>query len=123
MNPSPTYPYDSRQIANWFIRRINSDSRRTSIMKILKLVYMAHGWLLAINDRPLILDRIEAWEYGPVIPAVYHAFRPQGIYDLSPLPMYEREIEPDVANLLEEVYSLYKDVPATQLSNLTHIKI
>ena len=116
------YPYDSRQIANWFIRRAERDERSMSIMQILKLVYMAHGWTLAVLDRPLILDRIEAWEYGPVIPAVYHAFRPQGIYNLSPFHMHEREIEPEIDELLEEVYDLYKESSAGQLSRLTHVK-
>ncbi len=52
------YPYDSRQIANWFIRRAPDDGQSMSIMHVLKLVYMAHGWTLATLDRPLIMDRI-----------------------------------------------------------------
>ena len=40
-------------------------------MKVLKLVYMAHGFNLAITDDPLINDRVEAWKFGPVIRPLY----------------------------------------------------
>jgi uncharacterized phage-associated protein len=45
-------------------------------MQLLKLVYIAHGWSLAILGRDLFPDRIEAWKYGPVIPDLYRATRP-----------------------------------------------
>ena len=118
-------PYDSRQIANWFIRRSQKDGNQISIMRLLKLVYMAHGWTLALFDRPLIMDRIEAWEYGPVIPVVYFAFRPQqkNKYTIfSELKIYERELDEKIETLLEEVYDLYKGISTIGLSNLTHIK-
>ncbi len=116
------FPYDSRQIANWFIRRAKQDGASVSIMKVLKLVYMAHGWCLAALDRPLIMDRIEAWDYGPVIPAVYYGFRNQGVHDLSEFHMDERDFEPKVTQLLNEVWDLYKTKTAIQLSNLTHLR-
>ncbi|MCY4292405.1 MAG: DUF4065 domain-containing protein [Roseovarius sp.] len=91
-------------------------------MKLLKLVYMAHGWCLAILDRPLIMDRIEAWDYGPVIPAVYHAFRWEGTHNLSEFPMEEREFEPDISKLLENVCDICKSKSAIQLPNLSHVE-
>jgi uncharacterized phage-associated protein len=30
---------------------------------------------LAINKEPLIDERVEAWNYGPVIPSLYHEFK------------------------------------------------
>ena len=47
-------------------------------LQVFKLCYMAHGYALAITGRPLFGDRIEAWEYGPVIPNLYHALRAYG---------------------------------------------
>lgn len=117
-----SHPYDSRQIANWFIRRAHVHGRSMSIMHVLKIVYMAHGWCLAVRDRPLIQDRIEAWDYGPVIPAIYHAFRPRGVHDILPLDMHERPLEGDIESLLVQVDDLYKELSASQLSRLTHIK-
>ena len=40
----------------------------TTVMHILKLTYLAHGWMLGFHKRPLIKEPIEALIYGPVIP-------------------------------------------------------
>lgn len=40
-------------------------------MRLHKLLYYCQGWHLAWYGRPLFADRIEAWKYGPVVPAVY----------------------------------------------------
>ena len=116
------HAHDSRQIANWFIRRSSSEGMPISIMKVLKLVYMAHGWCLAVLDRPLFPDYVEAWTYGPVVPAVYYAFRHDKTYNLSPFEMEEKPFEPNIEKLLDEVWDMYKLKSAIQLSNLTHVK-
>lgn len=43
--------------------------------KLMKLCYIAHGCHLAIGGEPLFDDRIEAWRYGPIIPALYKLIR------------------------------------------------
>lgn len=35
-------------------------------MQLQKLVYIAHGWCLAISGEPLTGDRPEAWDLGPM---------------------------------------------------------
>jgi uncharacterized phage-associated protein len=35
-------------------------------MRLQKLVYIAHGWCLAITGEPLTGDRPEAWDFGPM---------------------------------------------------------
>ena len=43
--------------------------------QLIKLTFISHGRTLAAYDRPLIRDRIEAWQYGPVIPVLYHQLK------------------------------------------------
>ena len=47
-------------------------------MHLQKLVYLAHGWTLAVTGDPLVEDRFEAWDYGPVIRKLYDALRSFG---------------------------------------------
>ena len=85
--------FDSRQIANRFIRFTRNDRRFVFVTAIMKQVYMAHGWTLALIDHPLIGDRIEAWRYGPLIPAIYYNFREgQGLFDIDEEPMNDAEV-------------------------------
>ena len=43
--------------------------------QLIKLVFISHGRTLAVLDKPLIRDRIEAWKYGPVIPLLHHQLK------------------------------------------------
>ncbi|TRD23271.1 Panacea domain-containing protein [Palleronia caenipelagi] len=143
MERANTAQYDARQIANWFIDRAAKDDRELSIMTILKLVYIAHGWHLETTKRPLFANRIEAWRYGPVIPDVYNAFRKQGVtvreqQNLTTNPFARaagfsnvvgsndqasiENIEQDSQSLLSQVYDIYGKLSAFQLSDLTHIE-
>jgi len=72
MNATPLYR--SMAVANWFIDHV----RNLTPLKLQKLIYYAHGWHLALRDQPLIDELIEAWEYGPVVPNVYHEFKEFG---------------------------------------------
>ena len=112
--------YDARQIANWFVQRARRDGRRLSIMQLLKLVYISHGWYMEMSGAPLIRNKIEAWKHGPVIPDVYHAFRGQGIDVANPINGFGDGLNLYVENILEQIYQLYGRMPARQLSDLTH---
>jgi uncharacterized phage-associated protein len=112
--------YDARQIANWFVQRAQSEGRQLTIMSLLKLVYIAHGWHLEMRKSPLIPNKIEAWKYGPVIPDVYNAFRGDGVIVNQPLQGHQPQLSAADEHLLEEVYRIYGRLPATTLSDLTH---
>lgn len=112
--------YDARQIANWFIQRSTSDGKALSIMSLLKLVYIAHGWNLEMRNAPLFGNKIEAWQYGPVIRDVYNAFRPQGVNLKTIDPSFPQAVEQEAASFLEEIYKIYGNMSAFRLSEITH---
>ena len=72
-------PYDAATVANRFIELAESDSgRRLTPMQLIKLTYIAHGFSLAIKNRPLLDESVEAWRYGPVIPSLYRKLKSYG---------------------------------------------
>ncbi len=113
--------YDSRQIANEFIRLAEAKGRSLSIMSLLKLTYIAHGWTLALTGRPLLADGIEAWEYGPVVPNVYFGFRDQGVHDMAAVKVKENEFDPSDKSIVDQVYNIYGEMSPFRLSRLTHV--
>ncbi len=115
-------PYESRQIANHLIDIADRHGDSMSIMRLLKLTYMTHGWTLAIFDEPLVNDYVQAWKYGPVIPTIYYAFRPNGVYNLSKVPILKEQlINEEISRFMETVYKLYEHLSDRQLTQLTHI--
>lgn len=113
--------YDARQIANWFIDQAQRDQRSLTIMQLLKLVYIAHGWYLEMTNFPLIRNRIEAWKYGPVIPDVYNTFRRSDTTAVVSKAKNFDDVRDDYAeSVLKQIYNLYGPKSAIELSNLTH---
>jgi uncharacterized phage-associated protein len=126
----------SPAIANEFIRRARADNKALTQMQLQKLVYIAHGWNLAINGEPLTCDPPEAWEYGPVYKELRKALRNYGRDAVSREIKYEDyvpgifEDDPDdsaIAALsasekavIDRVYRDYGKYHAFQLSALTH---
>ncbi len=73
-----TVKENALSVANYFIDLARKDGKTIRPLKLMKLVYLAYGYALAIIDRSIIdprFDNVEAWRYGPVIPSVYHSFK------------------------------------------------
>lgn len=114
--------YDARQIANWFVTRAQREGRTLSIMSLLKLTYIAHGWHLETQGTPLFPNRIEAWQYGPVIPEVYSDFRKQGVAVKSTVSTVPNcRLDPNDEALLDQIWDIYGKLPAFRLSDMTHV--
>jgi uncharacterized phage-associated protein len=47
-------------------------------MKLQKLLYYAQGFAMVILGKPLFDEDFEAWDYGPVLRAVYDKFKGYG---------------------------------------------
>jgi uncharacterized phage-associated protein len=92
-----------------------------SNLKLQKLCYYAQGFHLALFEKPLFNDRIEAWTHGPVVPDLYHAYKQHGS---GAIPMPQGfaidAIDKDVRELLDEVYDVYGQYSAWKLRNMTH---
>jgi len=117
--------YIASTIAGYFIERSNKEERPLSVLQLIKLVYISHGWNLALNDAPLISDRIEAWRYGPVIPSLYNFFMGKGLKkdDLVCFSVEEvRCIKLEHLELLNKVYVKYEQIAGEQLSDIMHEK-
>ena len=132
-------PFHPKAVANYLLGLGQRDGVPLSPMKMIKLVYLAHGWHLALLDEPLINEQIEAWPYGPVISSLYHELKgygnkpiespllrgthsPKG-FSFSPHSLGDgQSLERRLAaeNLIDAVWNTYKNFSAVQLSAMTH---
>ena len=95
-----------------------------SNLKLQKLLYFAQGEHLARFDgRPLFRDRIDAWQHGPVVKAVYHEFKGFGTGDITPDDDDDfewSEVDGETTQFLIQVWNTYGRFGAWQLRNMTH---
>ena len=118
--------YSPFAVAKFFLQEAGPEDNMTP-MKLIKLVYIAHGWHLGLFRAPLIAERAQAWKYGPVVPSVYDQYKRFG---RDPIPGGEAhdiasEIEPGDARtrqLLATIWARYGGYDGLQLSTLTHQK-
>lgn len=93
----------------------------TTPMHILKLVYLCHGWMLGIHGPALISEPVEAWQYGPVVPSLYHQYkRFGGGIIVGEQAVAQTGLDPKAADLIQGVESVYRPCTPFQLSALTH---
>lgn len=114
--------HDSRTVANRFLALAKEKGDTLTPMQVLKLVYIAHGWMLGLYGRSLIKDDVQAWQYGPVIPILYNAMRD---YKGSPVQAPLRAPANDIldqaeSDIVRQVYELYGKKSGPALSRLTH---
>ena len=117
--------HDSRAVANRFVRLAQKKSDAITILQLVKLVYLAHGWYLGFHNKPLICHGVQAWKLGPVVPEVYHGFRPKDGVIVSALAMngsepYDSEFDERAISLIEGVFESYSPLSPFALSSLTH---
>lgn len=123
--------YDAREVANFLLDYADEHGVKLTNMAVLKHIYFAHGWHLASCGRPLISNRIEAWQHGPVIRAVYDCFKQ---FDAGPITSRATVIDwetgeftearaefcTETVDLLKSTLDYYANYGAFELSEITH---
>lgn len=67
--------YDVRDVANFTLDYADERGVEITNLALQKLLYFAHGWFFSIFDEPLIKNKFEAWQYGPVQRVLYDQFK------------------------------------------------
>jgi uncharacterized phage-associated protein len=113
----------SLTVANRFLALASENGDTLTPMQLLKLVYIAHGWMLGLYGRPLIVDEVQAWQYGPVIPKLYNklrSYRGGVVTEAIGDPLGAQPLERLEDDIVRQVYDLYGQKTGLALSRITH---
>ncbi|MBC6414887.1 MAG: DUF4065 domain-containing protein [Bdellovibrionales bacterium] len=120
------YGHNPLAIANHFIDLSNPEG--LSLVQLIKLTYISHGFTLAILEKPLSNELAEAWKYGPVFPAIYHAFKSsKDIYKITHKAkafgtIFESNFNDIEKGIMKTAFEAYKNHSASQIISFTHEK-
>ena len=109
-------------IANYFLVLVDRKAGDTiTQLKLQKLIYFAQGINLALFDKPLFAEEIEAWKHGSVVRALRLTFGNFEAYGIPPPGEIDFDIySKNQKELIYKVYSFYGEHTAAYLRNLTH---
>jgi uncharacterized phage-associated protein len=120
--------YDYLSASNEILKAARENSKSLTPLQLIKLLYMAHGFSLAIYDRPLITEPIQAWKHGPVVKSLYRKVKEHGknkiVGPLSRNPVFdasEQEVDPQDSQLINALVRTWGGLSGIALSNWTHL--
>lgn len=109
---------DVHEVAREIVRAGHRLGLAVDPLKLQKLLYYVQGWHLAEFGAPIFNDQLKAWDYGPVVRAVYdiHA----GTKDPLPLPAGEPNLSELKLALIERVVRKFAVHTSGELVDMTH---
>ncbi len=106
-------------------RKIEEKSNQLSVelekitnLTLQKLLYFVQGLSLAFFKQPAFKEEIEAWNYGPVIPEIYHKYKKYGRGEIQ--ESKNVEISKAVEAIIEIVTDYYGSFSSGKLIDITH---
>lgn len=114
---------DARYIADCLITMASQDPDNNDMtnMKLQKLLYYVQGTCLSLHGQKLFQQPIIKWQYGPVVPEVYHRFKEYGNQTITyEEPTNTEFLDSKQIDVLKTVYDYFGKFSAIALMNFTH---
>jgi len=112
--------FSASEVAKYFIWKASCDGKSITNKKLQKLLYYAQAWYLALKNKPLFTEDIQAWVHGPAIPSIYEQYKKFG-YENIHMAINKKDIAALIDDdLLSEVWKVYGKYDAEYLETLTH---
>lgn len=113
--------YASNLIADYLIKRSNQLGKAMSNLKLQKILYFIQAEFLVTKGEACFSENIEAWDFGPVVPNVYHKYK---IYGSSNIPYIDDNcvqiITDEDKKLIDGIFDECSKYSASTLVEITH---
>lgn len=131
--------YNVLDVCRHVINYSNEKDYGISNLKLQKILYFIQAYFLisSKDHSPCFNDKIEAWDFGPVIPKAYHEYKQYGSGDIPTISSYFLFDEKNIWNtkrvsfedntitdkdksIINKVIDKFSNYSATDLVTLTH---
>lgn len=112
-----------KKLVDWILCQQDTTEPDISNLKLQKLLFYVYGCFAAFHNKYLFSDQFEAWEHGPVISSVYHAFKSN---EKRPIPVPkvcpELGVSEDELDTLTQIMTIFGAKSAWALRELSHLE-
>ena len=113
--------YSAIDVAKYIIMRCNQLNKTISNLKLQKILYFVQAEFLVDKDEPCFSETIEAWDFGPVIPIVYHKYK---VFGSASIPHITKNdacpFSSDDKKLIDGIVDECTKYSASALVDITH---
>lgn len=139
MKKKDTMSYNILNVCRHIINYSNKQDYGISNLKLQKVLYFIQAYFLIEkeNHTPCFDEKIEAWDFGPVVPKAYYEYKQCGSGDIPTVKSFIVLDEDNIWNskrvkfedtaisdtdksLIDKVVDKFADYSATDLVSLTH---
>lgn len=128
--------YSVLDVSRYIINYSNAKEYGISNLKLQKILYLVQAYFLIETGFPCFKEKIEAWDFGPVVPVAYREFKGFASTDIPTVNSYFVFDENDIWNtkciefnkdcindkdkvLINKVVDRFSEYSATDLVKLT----
>ena len=125
---APRNGYPPLSVANYLIGLAIADNRRMNFPQLQAMLYLSHGWHLALTGRPLVSEPFYVWRgcwyKGPLLEALYVEFNRYGA--VAPIPaqvpgysLCQADERGYAKRIMSRIWKLYGDRAGFALIGIT----
>lgn len=108
--------YSALMIAEYVIAYYGKTEWIISNFKLQKVLYFLQVEYALRFDKPLFLDNIESWDFGPVVPIVYEKYEKFGTADIPGFLVINTRINQEDKIIIDEVLEKLKSYTNNDLT-------
>jgi len=113
--------YEVLLIARYIIEHEFECNRSVSNLRLQKLLYFVQLYFLMCRNTPCFSGRMEAWDFGPVVPEVYHKYKRFGSMIIQEIDHFAKsEISDNDRILIDDMLDECANKATRDLVEITH---
>lgn len=128
--------YNVLDVARYIINYGNDNNCNISNLRLQKILYFVQATFYMDKNEPCFNEEIEAWDFGPVIPEVYHEYKrygrneiphigeyidfSKGVWEATEMAYNENIIDEGDRELINEVIDSSRQYSTNELVEITH---
>ena len=113
--------YNVFEIARYIIYYETQSGRYVNNLRLQKLLYFVQAKYLVEKEKPLFEERMEAWNFGPVVPKVYREY---SYYGLNHIFCYDETddflIDSDTKKIINSMLDSCSEYATSTLVDIIH---
>lgn len=105
-----------------YLLKLSGDNEHNDMtnLKLQKLLYYIQGTSLVLQGQRMFNEDIVKWQYGPVVPDVYHHYKQHGSSFITPSSDSDINIPTEFVKIINDVYGFFGKYNAITLMHYTH---